>query len=390
MLSNLPPKKIAVVTATRAEFGLLSKLIQLLELSPEFELQLFVTGSHLLEAQGKTVNEIIHQGFPITQQIAILEDNQAETDLTATTAKALAEFGKAFKFHKPDAVVVLGDRYELLGICSAALLSHIPIVHLHGGEVTEGAMDEAIRHAVTKMASLHFVAADSYAQRVIQMGEQPKNVFNVGSPGLDIIKQLKPLTKTELEQFLNISLVSPLFVVTYHPVTWGSTKGKEALENVFEALEKFESATVIWTAANTDEAGVEINRLTQQWVQNTKLNARFVSSLGSLRYLSLLKQADAVIGNSSSGIIEAPALNVATVNIGERQKGRLMAKSIVQSTEKSRDIQTAIQSALEFNNWQNNSLYGQGNTAEKIVQVLANSDLLQAQTKTFYDLSPCE
>lgn len=390
MLSNLQPKKIAVVTATRAEFGLLSHLIQLLEQSPEFELQLFVTGSHLLESQGNTVSEITNHGFPITQQISILEDNQAETDLTATTAKALAEFGKAFKVHKPDAVVVLGDRYELLGICSAALLSHIPIVHLHGGEVTEGAMDEAIRHAVTKMASLHFVAADSYAQRVIQMGEQPKNVFNVGSPGLDIIKQLKPLTKIELEQFLDISLVSPLFVVTYHPVTWGTTKGKQALENLFQALEKFEMASVVWTAANTDEAGVEINRLTQQWVQNTKLNANFVSSLGSLRYLSLLKQADAVIGNSSSGIIEAPALNVATVNIGERQKGRLMAKSIVQSTENSRDIQTAIQAALEFNNWQNNSLYGQGNTAEKIVQVLANSDLLQAQTKTFYDLSPCE
>jgi UDP-hydrolysing UDP-N-acetyl-D-glucosamine 2-epimerase len=384
---NNKPKKIAAVTATRAEFGLLSRLMKLLDQSANFELQLFVTGAHLIESQGKTIDEIVAQGFSITQQIPILADNQTETDLTAATAIALAEFGKAFKQHKPDAVVVLGDRYELLGICSAALLCHIPIVHLHGGEVTEGAMDEAIRHAITKMASLHFVAAEPYAKRVIQMGEQPNRVFNVGAPGLDIIQQLEPLSKVELEQFLDMSFTSPLFVVTYHPVTWGCTQGKQALENLFKALEQFENSTVVWTAANTDEAGVEINKLTQQWIEHTSLNATFVTSLGSLRYLSLLKYADAVIGNSSSGIIEAPAMQVATVNIGERQAGRLMAKSVIASSEAKVDIQLRVQQALEFKDWNNNSLYGQGNTAEKILEVLLSVDLPSLKCKSFYDLA---
>ena len=379
--------KIAVVTATRAEYGLLSNLIEQMHQHPQIELQLFVTGAHLLPSQGLTVEYIRNQSVPITEEVPIFEqDNQIDV-MTEVTARALAEFGKRFQRYQPDGVIVLGDRYELLGICSAALLSHVPIIHLHGGEITQGAMDEAIRHAVTKMASLHFVAADEYRQRVIQMGETPKCVYQVGAIGLDVIQHMPSMALDRLQAELKTTFTKPLLVVTYHPVTWGETQGKQALKNLFTALEMIEGSTVIWTAANTDEDGEQINAEVKKWVSQTHLNAHFFYSLGSQRYLNLLKQADAVVGNSSSGIIEAPAVGVATVNIGERQAGRLMAKSIIQSSEKTEDMSRAIEKALKFDDWQNNSLYGQGETAKQIIKVLLKTDFKQLKTKQFYDLS---
>jgi len=385
----LSVKNIAVVTATRAEFGLLSRLIHALENSAEFNLQLMVTGSHLLASQGLTVQEIEQQGLSITEKIAILKEGQTEvTDLAEATATALSRFAKAFEQHKTDAVVVLGDRYELLGIASAALLTHTPIIHLHGGETTEGAMDEAIRHAVTKMASLHFVAAEVYRQRVIQMGEAPNRVFNVGAPGLDVISHCNYLTQTQLEDNLNIQLTHPLFLVTYHPVTWANIAPEHALKNLFKALEQFPNATVIWTAANTDEKGEKLNQIVQAWVKLTHLNTLFVTSLGSQRYLSLLKLADAVVGNSSSGIIEAPALQTPTVNIGTRQQGRLMANSIFQATEEETSIQMALQQALAFK-YQGvfKSEYGQGESVNAILNCLKQQDFEALKTKKFYDIN---
>jgi UDP-hydrolysing UDP-N-acetyl-D-glucosamine 2-epimerase len=381
------PKKIAVVTATRAEFGLLSRLVHALEADTDFELQLMVTGAHLLASQGLTVTEIEQQNLPITEKIAILEEGKhAATDLADATAKALSKFAQAFKKHQPDAVVVLGDRYELLGICSAALLTHTPIIHLHGGEVTEGAMDEAIRHAVTKMASLHFVAAEPYRKRVIQMGEQPSRVFNVGAPGLDVIAHCDYLTQPALETDLQLNFTHPLFLVTYHPATWENTDTEQTLQNIFKALEKTPIATVIWTAANTDEMGGTLNEIIQAWVKTTSLNAKFVTSLGSQRYLSLMALADVVLGNSSSGIIEAPALKTPTVNIGTRQQGRLMANSIFQASQSVSSISAAIQQALEFKQQGDfESLYGQGKTVSSMLEILKQQNFDTLKTKPFYD-----
>ncbi|WP_168188933.1 UDP-N-acetylglucosamine 2-epimerase [Thiomicrorhabdus sediminis] len=382
-------KKIAVVTATRAEYGLLSRLIGLLHGSDEFELQLFVTGAHLLPSQGMTVNDIRKNSVPISAEIEIIDHDKQPVDIAQVAAKALSAFAKVFQTFQPDAVVLLGDRYELMGIASAALLTHTPIVHIHGGETTEGAMDEAIRHAVTKMASLHFAAAKPYAKRLIQMGEQPDRVFNVGAPGLDVISQLQPIALEQLEGFLQLALNKPVFMVTYHPVTWGDNHGLQALQALFNALDEFPQASIIWTAANTDESGEQINQQVKNWVEQ-KANARFVCSLGSQRYLSLLKIADVVVGNSSSGIIEAPACGAATINIGSRQQGRLKAPSIIDCHENVHDICNALNKALSTEHKAlcrpELSLYGQGDSAKKMLQILSKTNFDQLKTKRFYDL----
>ena len=397
MTTNQIKRNIAVVTATRAEYGLLSRLITLLEKHPDFALQLYVTGGHLSDEQGYTIENIRQDGHHIIAEIPILTHDKSgvETDtpfaISKTTAKALERFAEAFEKYHPDAVFVLGDRYELLGICSAALLANIPIFHLHGGEVTEGAVDDAIRHAITKMASLHFVAAEPYRQRVIQMGEQPDTVFNVGAPGLDVIQQIQMLSLKELEAFLEMSLSSPIFLVTYHPVSWGETQGEKALENLFQAFEAlsngYPNMSVVWTAANTDAGGYGLNQRIQQWVVETEINAEFVTSLGSQRYLSLMKLCDVVVGNSSSGVIEAPAQRVPTVNIGERQKGRLMADSILQSEENAEAIVSSIKNALNKDRSRITSIYGQGDTAQRVVEILEKTDLNKLLPKRFFDIS---
>ena len=391
-------KKVAIVTATRAEYGLLSNLIKAVDAHPNLDCQLLVTGAHLVVEQGLTVESIRAAGIEIAAEIPILSETAATADnetvmLSDAVAQATAGFARAFARLKPDCVVVLGDRYELLGICSAALLSHVPIVHIHGGEVTEGAMDEAIRHAITKMAHLHFVAAEPYRQRVIQMGEQPQCVLNVGAPGLDVIGTTDFLSKDALSEFLDMPLTSPIFLVTYHPVSWGKTEGMAALHNLFQAIEQFPDATVIWTAANTDASGAELNQQIKQWVSTTQMNVKFVTSLGSQRYLSLMKVCDVVLGNSSSGIIEAPAMGVATVNIGERQTGRLRAPSVIDCGEEQDVIVKALKQSLtpEFKalTAKKLSCYGQGTSAKEMVEQLEKVLLSKNAclgVKSFYDL----
>lgn len=366
-------KKIAIITATRAEYGLLSNLIQQVDESSELSLQLYVTGSHLQQAESEALAQI-KKSFNITAEISILDENtNSDLEVALATSKALAGFATAFARHKPDVVVVLGDRYELLGICSAALLSHIPIAHIHGGEITEGAMDDAIRHAVTKLSNIHFVAAQEYKDRVIQMGEQPFRVFNVGAVGLDVIHSTTFLTKQTLEKNINYSLNGKIILLTYHPVSWGSTMGKLVLNKLFSALEKINNVTIIWTGANADASGNQLNKTIQQWSKKQS-NVHFVNSLGSQGYLSLMKIADLVLGNSSSGIIEAPAFGVPTVNIGERQAGRLRASSIIDCGETQVEITQAIEQAFSTDfikqAKQAKSLYGAGQTAKNIVEQL--------------------
>ncbi len=386
-------KKIAIVTATRAEYGLLSNLMEQLEQDAEIELQLFITGSHLLKESAESLAQI-KQKYSISAEIIILkEDSNSDLDIAIATSKALAGFATAFAKHNPNIVVVLGDRYELLGVCSAALLSHIPIAHIHGGEITEGAMDDAIRHSITKLSNIHFVAAEEYKQRVIQMGEQPNSVFNVGAVGLDIIDSLKFLTKQQLEQNLQIALNGNLLLITYHPVSWGSTMGELVLQKLFSVLELIADKTIIWTGSNADASGKQLNIKIKQWIKRQP-DAHFVNSLGSQRYLSLMKVAGLVLGNSSSGIIEAPALGIATVNIGERQAGRLKASSIIDCGETKAEIVQAIEKALgtDFKKQaaSTKSLYGSGHTTAKIIEhlkVFLDTSTKQNLQKKFNDLN---
>lgn len=388
---NTVKRKVCVVTGTRAEYGLLSGLMTKLQTHEAAELQIVACAAHLSEAYGYTLQTIVDDGFTVDAQVPMLsEKDEGGLSIAKAVARGVSGFAEAFSKLTPDVVVVLGDRYEILAAAQTALLMHIPLAHIHGGEVTEGAVDEALRHAITKMATLHFTAAEAYGQRVIQMGEQPERVFNVGSPGLDVIRQVTPMTVAELESDLGMSLGDELILVTYHPVTWSEDKGAAALQTLMAALESRPNATVIWTGANADEQGKIINETVQKWIENTTLNAKFVMSLGLRRYVSVLALAKAVVGNSSSGIIEAPAMQTPTVNIGRRQQGRLRATSVLDCGERQEEIQACLQQALstEFQKLAQHTLscYGDGNTAEKMVQTLLDFPLQKALGKTFYDV----
>ena len=385
------PKKICVVTGTRAEYGLLTPTLKAIKNHPHLHLQLVACAAHLSPKQGMTVNQIIADGFDISARVEMLDDeDDSAIAMVKAVAKGVAGFAEAYQDLNPDCVLLLGDRYEILAAAESALLMNIPIAHIHGGEVTEGAVDEAIRHAITKMATLHFTAADVYRHRVIQMGEQPDCVFNVGAPGLDVIKQMTLLSQQALEADLGLKLSRPVCLVTYHPVTWGKDRGIKALNELFFALDNLDNATVIWTGANADEQGQQINQLIEAWMENSPLNSQFVTSLGSKRYLSLMALSDVVVGNSSSGIIEAPAMGTPTVNIGTRQQGRLRSPSVIDCEENQAAIRDALQTALsdDFQRLaqQKLSVYGGGQTAKLISAKLAEFAFEKTIGKRFYDL----
>ncbi|WP_028486242.1 UDP-N-acetylglucosamine 2-epimerase [Thiomicrorhabdus chilensis] len=391
-MAESKPKKICVVTGARAEYGLLSGVMQAIQAQAELELQVVACAAHLSEKHGMTLNQILADGFEVDAQVPMLVEGDDEYAITQSVGRGVIGFADAYRKLEPDILLILGDRYEILAAAQAALLMQIPIAHIHGGEKTEGAVDEAIRHAITKMASLHFAAAESYRLRIIQMGEQPDSVFNVGAPGLDRIRKLALLSETELQQDLGIHIDSPLFLVTYHPVTWGHVQGQvlEALQNLFAALETFEEATVVWTGANADADGEKINAWVQEWAAQTKLNVFFKTTLGSLRYLSLMKFADVVVGNSSSGIIEAPVMGTATVNIGDRQKGRLRSPSVIDCDESTESIKQALQLALSEEHqavtMKKQSLYGSGDSANQVAEILSACNINKSAGKKFYDL----
>jgi len=384
-------RKICVVTGTRAEYGLLTNVMREIQTHSMLQLQIVACAAHLSEQHGMTVHQILADGFKVDARVEMLDEtDDSKLAVAKAVAKGVAGFADAFNALQPDCVLVLGDRYEILAAAETALLLNIPIAHIHGGEVTEGAVDEAIRHAISKMATLHFTAAEAYQKRVIQMGEQPSCVFNVGAPGLDVIQTMPKLTQAELEENLNVKINRPVCLVTYHPVTWSEGQGLEALNALFKALETLSNATVIWTGANADEQGQTINQAVQDWMKTSSLNGLFVTSLGSQRYLSLMALADTVIGNSSSGIIEAPAIGVPTVNIGSRQQGRLRSPSVIDCDESQVAIESALQKALsaDFQTLaqQKLSVYGRGQTAHLIAKQLAIFPFELHRGKVFYDL----
>ena len=384
-------KKLCVVTGTRAEYGLLKPLIDKIDKDVDFQLQLVVTGMHLLPEFGLTYQIIEQDGYVINEKIEILLGTDTPTGITKAMGLALIGFGEAFARLSPDYILILGDRFEMLSVAIAAGISRIPLIHLHGGETTEGVVDEAMRHSITKHALLHFVSTEEYRKRVIQLGEHPERVFNVGAIGVENIKEIPLLSRKELENSIGFNMDGDYAVCTFHPVTLETSTSKQQVSALLSALDRFPNLKVIFTKANADTDGRVVNEVLENYTKQHSERAMLFASLGQVRYLSTLKYCVLVIGNSSSGIIEAPSFHVPTINIGDRQKGRVQAKSVLNCQPMEEDIVSAIAKGLseEFRNGIENSKnpYGEGNTSDKIFRKLK---LLAAEgssiKKQFYDV----
>lgn len=383
-------RKICVVTGSRAEYGLLYQLMKNMDSDPDLKLQLIATGMHLSPEFGLTYKVIEEDGFTIHRKVEMLLSSDTPVGITKSIGLGVIGFADAFEALKPDIVVLLGDRYEIFAAAQAAMIARIPIAHLHGGERTEGALDESIRHAITKMSHYHFVSAEIYLKRVIQLGENPGRVFNVGAVGIDNIKKTKLLSKSELEESLNFKFGQLNFLITYHPVTLSEENSEVLMRELLTALDAYPDAKIIFTKPNADTDGRMIGKMIDKFAQSNKERIHVSTSLGQLRYLSTIQHVDVVIGNSSSGIIEVPYFYKPTVNIGPRQKGRLSGISVINCNENSCDIVNAINKALstEFNkNIQGmNMLFGNGDAALKIKETLKAVDISDVVKKEFYDI----
>ncbi len=351
------------------------------------ELQLAVTGTHLIPAFGSTYREIESDGFSILREITLELSQDTPVGISKSVAQGVAGFAEALDQLRPDIVVVLGDRFETFAAAQAAMFAGIPIAHLNGGELTEGVIDEAIRHSITKMAHFHFASTESYRRRIVQLGEDPEHVWNVGSTGVDSIRRLNLLTRGELGAAISFDVSRPYFVVTYHPVTLADDDG---VTDLILALQKFPDHSIIFTGVNADIGRKAVAEKIEQFARSEPSRVLTAPSLGQLRYLSAMKYADAVIGNSSSGIIEAPSFGVPTVNIGARQRGRMRADSVIDVEAHEAEIVSAIARATspEFKAVAGRalSLFGDGRASDRIVQILANCDLRDALMKKFFDL----
>ena len=382
-------RKICVITGTRAEFGLLRPLIELIANDKELQLQLIATGMHLSPEFGYTLNEITDAGFVVDKKVECLLSSDSSIGVSKTIALAISGFADALAELTPDLVVVLGDRTEILGAVIATAMANIPIAHLHGGETTEGAYDEAIRHSITKFSHLHFTSTEAYRKRVIQLGEHPDTVFNVGAIGLDAIKKLPLLDRAAFEQAIGFKLKKRNVLITYHPVTLEKEAPIETFENVLTALDELTDTALIFTHANSDKNGRIINKMITEYVSSHKDKAVEFKSLGQLRYLSALQYVDFVIGNSSSGILEVPAFYIPTINIGDRQKGRINCESVINSNNSLEDIKKSITFALNktFRKkiQQQELLYGNGTAAKKILQIIKEHNHISIK-KSFYNI----
>ncbi|XZG70799.1 UDP-N-acetylglucosamine 2-epimerase [Chitinibacteraceae bacterium HSL-7] len=382
-------KKVCVVTATRAEYGLLRPLIAALAADPAFELQLVVTGAHLVREFGETWRHIEADGFAITARVDMLLAGDSAAATAKSLALAVAGFADVFERLQPDLLVMLGDRYEMLGVASAATLFRIPIAHLHGGETTEGAYDEAFRHAITKCAHLHFTATADYRRRVIQLGEDPARVFDVGAIGIDAIRTLPLLERAATLAELGLAEQARYWMVTYHPVTLAQSDAVAEVDALVSALLDSDAHIVV-TGANADTGGRAVNARWQHWQSHHPERIRLFASLGSLRYLSAVKHALAVVGNSSSGIIEAPSLGVPTLDIGARQQGRVRAPSVHHVLPEQQAIAAGLalvssDTARAAAQTQTNP-YGNGGTTARIMDVLRRIDPATLTVKSFHDL----
>ncbi|MGA0082516.1 MAG: UDP-N-acetylglucosamine 2-epimerase [Candidatus Nanopelagicales bacterium] len=382
-------RKICVITGSRAEYGLLRWVMQGIKDHPDLTLQLIVTGMHLSEDFGMTVDEIENDGFAINDKIEILSYTDSSLGISQSMADALLGFAEAFHRLKPDLVLLLGDRFEIFSAATSAHVARIPIAHIHGGESTEGVIDEAFRHSITKMSQLHFVAADEYQKRVIQLGENPEKVFLVGGLGIDGINNFKLLDKKILESKLDFEFGIKNLLVTFHPVTLENLTAKDQMKELFLALSELKDTKIIFTMPNSDAESKTIFQLIQDFVQHNP-NAKCFYSLGQQKYFSTIMYVDAVVGNSSSGLLEVPSFKKPTVDIGDRQRGRIKAKSVISCEPKAEDIRRAIKE-LYSSNFQNTlqeveSPFGKGGASQKILTILESVPLEALLKKKFYNL----
>lgn len=380
--------KVAVVTGTRAEYGLLKKLMRAIHASDALALQVVATGTHLSPEYGQTEREIVADGFAIDWRVEMLVSGDTDSAITKSAGLALIGFSEAWGALKPNLAIILGDRYEALACATACLLHRIPIAHIHGGEVTTGAVDDAIRHAITKMASIHFAAAEPYRNRIIQMGEDPKRVFNIGGMGVDAIRSAELLTKASLESEIGFKFGTKNLMVTFHPATLESESPEFQFGELLAALDDFDGH-LLFTMPNADHGRSGITHHLAEFVDKNAARSKVFHSLGSRRYLSCLQFVDGVVGNSSSGLLEAPSFHIGTVNIGSRQQGRLKAASVIDCEPRREAIGAAIaklydpsfQSLLK----EVRNPYGNGTATEQIMQILVQIDPRQLVVKEFCD-----
>lgn len=383
-------RKICVFTGTRAEYGLLKPLLDKISHDSDLHLQLLVSGAHLSPEFGLTYQIIEEEGFVIDEKVEMITSSDSKIGICKSAGLGLIGFGEALSRLQPDVLVILGDRYEALSIATAAMICNIPIAHIHGGESSFGAIDEAIRHSITKMSHLHFTSTDTYRKRVIQLGEHPDRVFNVGALGVENIQTIKLLGRKELEESIDFPLGDLCILVTFHPTTLENQTASEQVDNLLKALAKIEGLRVIFTKSNADSDGRVINFLIDAYHALHPDETRVFSSMGQLRYLSAMKHIQAVVGNSSSGIIEAPSFHLPTINIGDRQKGRVMAESIINCQPETGEILAALHKGLsaEFRNEQckTDNPYEKKGTAAAIVTVLKECSLEHILKKEFFNL----
>ncbi len=373
-------RNICVVTGTRAEYGLLFPLIKKLQQDATFQMQLVVTGAHLSPEFGETYKQIELDGFMIDEKVEILLSADTVTGVVKSIGLATIGFADALDRLQPDLIIILGDRFEMLAVAQTALIMQIPIAHLHGGECTFGAYDDAIRHSITKMATWHFTSTEAHRKRVIQLGESPERVFNVGATGIENIVNLQLIDRDNLFEQLALDKKLPMFLITYHPETNGETKG---IFELLSALENFSNVNLLFTKANADNGGRMINEAILQFLSKHN-NAKLYDSLGQLRYLSAVKHAEVVIGNSSSGLVEVPYLETPTVNCGIRQKGREYPNSVFNTSLCAKEIYSTIETALQFNESYKH-IYGDGSTSHEIITILRSLTSFSIQ-KEFFDL----
>ena len=378
-------RKVAVFTGTRAEYGLLYWLLKDIKADPDFELQILASAMHLSPEFGLTYKQIEEDGFEITEKVEMLLSSNTSVGTAKSIGLGVIGFADALDRMQPDLIIILGDRFEALAVAQAAMILRIPIAHIHGGEITEGAYDDAIRHAITKLSFLHFTSTKEHKNRVIQLGEDPSRVFDVGAVGLDHLQRSKLMSLKELSSSLSFKLDKPYLLVTYHPVTLASEPARESFNNLLKALDEYKEFQVILTYPNADDGGREIIPLLEEYANNNSKRVLAIPSLGQLRYLSAVKYASAVVGNSSSGIIEVPSFKVATVNIGERQRGRMAASSVFNSNATADGIGAALKEALDADLSQVINPYGKGNASQSILDEIKSVDL--SSIKVFYDFN---
>ncbi|MDG1974401.1 MAG: UDP-N-acetylglucosamine 2-epimerase [Flavobacteriaceae bacterium] len=383
-------RKICVVTGTRAEYGLLYWTMKRIQDEPNLELQVIATGMHLSPEFGNTYNIIENDGFNIDNKIECLLSSDTGVGISKSVGLGIISFSEAYAQLQPDIVLVLGDRFEIMGAVTAAMICRIPVAHCHGGEATEGLIDEAIRHSLTKMSQIHFACTEEYRNRIIQLGELPSNVYNVGGLGIENINKLDLLDREAFEDSINYKLKENNYLVTFHPVTLDDASAETQFSALIDALDKLDDSLIIFTKPNADNEGRIIIKLIDEYVSKNKNKAVTFTSLGQLRYLSAIPFMTAVVGNSSSGLLEVPSFRIPTVNIGDRQRGRIQGDSVINCDPTETSIKKALDIAKskEFrdNIKDKVSPYGEINSSEIIIDKLKNISLDGILKKKFYNL----